>query len=69
MVDLKQRRRHVDLDSLSEENFEEIMKQLGERFRKICDDAAEEANRLAEPYGFKVKLQFMTEPLNKEEQE
>ena len=67
MVKLRERQRKVDIESMPEDQFNAIMDQLSEKFREIIDEACGKANKVAEPYGFKVKMQFTSEPLyNKE---
>ncbi len=67
MVDLKGRKRVVDIEAMTDEEFQQIVDMLGKRFKNLCENASKEANFIAKPYGFKVNLQFSVEPLNKEQ--
>ena len=63
MVNLKERTRKVKVEELDDATLESLEAQVGEKFREIIDKACEEANRIAKPYGFQVKMAFVTEEL------
>ena len=62
-MELRDRKRSVDLNKLSVEQAEEISNQLGEKIKQICDKACEEANRLLTIYSMTAKMQIVVQPV------
>jgi hypothetical protein len=61
------RSRKVDLESLSVEQVDQLSNQIGSKLREIIEQAALEANRIANVYGMQVKLAVQFSPLEEEE--
>ncbi len=55
-MELRERERKVDVNSMSPEEVEVLIAQLGERLRQICDDAAQKANSMLNIYGMNAKI-------------
>lgn len=62
-MELKDRKRSIDINKLTIEQAEEISQQVGEKVRFICDDAVEKMNRILNIYGMKAKIAIAFEPL------
>lgn len=62
MVNSRARNRKVDVEKLSNEDAQRISDELGNRLKKISDDACAQANLLVNPYGLKVLMQFAVQP-------
>lgn len=61
---MESRVRKIDVDKLSPEQADSLSEQIGEKLRKIIDQACTEANRITEIYGMQVKMQFLIEKLD-----
>ena len=60
---LNDRVRKVDLEKLgTEEDVERVGEALGDKLRVIVDQACEEANKICNIYGLKVKMKFCLKP-------
>lgn len=59
-ISLEERRRKVDLDSMSTEQVELLGLEIGKKLGEICSDAQEKVNKIAKTYGIKavVGIQF-----------
>jgi arsenate reductase-like glutaredoxin family protein len=55
--------RRVNVDNLSQEQIENIAKQMGDKLAEIINRAAEEARIITKIYGFDIKLAYKLEPL------
>lgn len=55
-MDLKDRVRKVDVDSLPMEQVESLSNQIGEKVRGICDEAAAKVNAILNIYGMSAKI-------------
>jgi hypothetical protein len=53
-----QRVRTIDVEKLSEEQFNAIQDKLVEKLNPIVAKAIQEANRFLEPYGLSAKMAF-----------
>lgn len=49
----------ANLDHMSEDQAEVISELIGEKVRKICDEAVEKANKLLNVYGMSAKMQIV----------
>lgn len=58
-MELRERERKVDLNSMSTDQVDEISAQLGDKVREICDEAVAKANRLLNIYGMSAKMQIV----------
>lgn len=58
--------KQVDLKSLSVQEVDALSIQIGDKVRKIVDDACEEANKILNGYGMRTKMQIVIEPTNSE---
>lgn len=65
MIKSKERKRSIDLESLSENDLAIITEDLSAKLRTISDKACLQANKLVKNYGVKVVMQFLIEPLTK----
>ena len=65
MVELKERKRKVDVEKLSPEEQERIGELLGKKLNEIVDEAVTKANTMLEIYNCKVIMQLELKPLPK----
>jgi len=63
MKDLKDRKRSIDVNKLTEEQLVEIQTLLGDKIRKIVDIACEDANKLLNVYGLRTKMEIVLEEM------
>jgi hypothetical protein len=57
-MDLKDRKREIDVQKLTPEQADELSTQIGEKIRLICDKAVLDANRILNIYGMEAKMQI-----------
>lgn len=55
-MDLKNRERKVDVNSLPAEQVDVLSQQIGDKVRSICDEAAEKVNAILSIYGMSAKI-------------
>lgn len=53
---MRQRERKVDLSTMSTEEVDILSVQIGNRLTAICEEAAQEANKLLNIYGANCKI-------------
>jgi hypothetical protein len=58
MVNLKERKRKVDVEKLSVEQAEKIGVELGNKLNEIVDEAVAKSNKILEVYGCKAIMQL-----------
>lgn len=57
-MDLKERKRSIDIEKLSDEQVKTLYIQIGEKVKDICDKAVWSANRILNLYGMECKMAF-----------
>jgi hypothetical protein len=55
-VELKDRKRKVDIDKMTADEVDVLAAQIGDRMREICDESAAKANALLQIYGMNAKI-------------
>jgi hypothetical protein len=55
------RTRKVDVETLSEEQLNNLMAQIGNKLVRMVDKTVEEANKMLAIYGMKSKMQLVLE--------
>lgn len=65
MSDIMNRTRFVDVESLPEDQLEQIQQQLGNKIREIVDQACEQANKFLNVYGMEAKMDIVIQELPK----
>lgn len=55
-MDLKDRERKVDINSMSQEQVDALGVQIGDRVRQICDETADKVNAILKIYGMSAKI-------------
>lgn len=59
MLKLEDRKRFVDVNKLTEEQFEKTMETVNRKLTEITERAVKEANEILNIYGLETKLQFL----------
>ena len=65
MRDLREIKRFVDVEKLSEEQLKNIQENLVKKVTEIVDKACEDANKLLNIYGLQAKMKFALEEVEK----
>ena len=62
MSDIINRKRHVDVNSLKDEQVEQLIEQISEKIKAMVDSTCEKANRMLNVYGLETKMQIVIQP-------
>lgn len=62
-MELKERKRSIDISKLTIEEAEGIANQVGTKTREILDEAADKINKVLNIYSMKAKIAIVLEPL------
>jgi hypothetical protein len=57
----EQRVRKINLENLSDDQLQNLTKQLGDKLAKMIDSVTEDANKMLKIYGLKAKIGFVLE--------
>lgn len=55
-MELKDRERKIDVNSMSQEAVDDLGVQIGDKMREICEEAAAKANSILRIYGMNAKI-------------
>lgn len=66
MEKLEKRKRHFNINNLSQEEAESLSNDIGAKVREICDKAVLEANKILNVYNMKAQMQIVIEGINEE---
>lgn len=61
MSEINERKRFVDVATLTEEQRALLEIQIGEKVAKIVDESVEKANKILAVYGLKSRMQLLIE--------
>jgi hypothetical protein len=62
MRDTIKRERKVDVNKLTTEQADLLSQEIGNKIRKIVDEACETCNNFLQIYGLQTKMQIVIEP-------
>lgn len=62
-MELKDRERKIDVNKLSGDEVDNLSKQIGDKVREICDEAATKVNAILKIYGMNAKIAIQFDEL------